>query len=86
MAIFETKSDISSTGGEKKSATDVERGFLGDDHAVHQADFATGTSTYARLQRLAGKLGVEQRGIERVPEDERINDAVANVGTLVSPA
>ncbi|KAJ0165907.1 Purine-cytosine permease fcyB [Colletotrichum tanaceti] len=82
MALFENESDVSSNGGEKKSASDVEQGFMANDGAVHQADFATGTSTYAKLQKLAGKLGVEQRGIERVPEDERINDAVANVGTL----
>ncbi|TQN74221.1 Purine-cytosine permease fcyB [Colletotrichum shisoi] len=82
MALFENKSDVSSNGGEKKSGSDVEQGFVGNDGAIHQADFATGTSTYAKLQKLAGKLGVEQRGIERVPEDERINDAVANVVTL----
>lgn len=78
-AIVETKSDVESNG-EKK---DVVRGYVGAD-GVHQEDFAAGTSTYARLQRLAGKFGVEQRGIERVPDDERVNDAIANVGTLVS--
>lgn len=81
MAVFENKSDVESNGGEKK---DVARGYVGEDGAVHQEDFATGTSTYAKLQRLAGKFGVEQRGIERVPEDERTNDTLANVGTLVS--
>ncbi|KAF6820699.1 purine-cytosine permease (NCS1 nucleoside transporter) [Colletotrichum sojae] len=79
MAIFETKSDVESNGGEKK---DVARGYMGDDRAVHEEDFATGTSTYAKLQRLAGKLGVEQRGIERVPEDERTNDSLSMVATL----
>ncbi|KAF9869599.1 NCS1 nucleoside transporter [Colletotrichum karsti] len=77
MAIFESKSDVESNG-EKK---DVSRGYVGA-AGVHQEDFAAGTSTYAKLQRLAGKFGVEQRGIERVPEDERINDTIANVGTL----
>ncbi|GKT43118.1 purine-cytosine permease fcyB [Colletotrichum spaethianum] len=86
MAIFEAKSDVSSNAGEKKAASDVEQGFMGNDGGVHEADFATGTSTYAKLQRLAGKFGVEQRGIERVPEDERINDTIANVGTLWSSA
>ncbi|KAK2004763.1 NCS1 nucleoside transporter [Colletotrichum falcatum] len=82
MAVFEAKSDVSSSAGEKKAASDVELGFMANDGAVHEADFAAGTSTYAKLQRLAGKLGVEQRGIERVPEDERNNDSIANVGTL----
>lgn len=79
MAIFETKSDVESNG-EKK---DVARGYVGAD-GVHQEDFEAGTSTYAKLQRLAGKFGVEQRGIERVPEDERTDDAIMNVGTMVS--
>ncbi|KAF0326569.1 purine-cytosine permease [Colletotrichum asianum] len=77
MAIFETKSDVESNG-EKK---DVARGYVGAD-GVHQEDFEAGTSTYAKLQRLAGKFGVEQRGIERVPEDERTDDAIMNVGTM----
>ncbi|KAF4925584.1 Purine-cytosine permease fcyB [Colletotrichum viniferum] len=77
MAIFETKSDVESNG-EKK---DVARGYVGAD-GVHQEDFEAGTSTYAKLQRLAGKFGVEQRGIERVPEDERTDDAIMNIGTM----
>lgn len=40
----------------------------------------------ARFQRLAGRLHVEQRGIERVPEDERHEKgtkAMLNVASLV---
>ncbi|TDZ20636.1 Purine-cytosine permease fcyB [Colletotrichum orbiculare MAFF 240422] len=79
MALFENKSDVESNGAEKKDAS---RGYVGDEGAVYREDFATGTSTYAKLQRLAGKLGVEQRGIERVPEDERINQSLSLVATL----
>ncbi|KAF2010566.1 purine-cytosine permease [Aaosphaeria arxii CBS 175.79] len=57
--------------------------FLPEDgHAVPGYTFEYGNSTYARLQRLAGKLHVEQRGIERVPEDERNDTSLLNVGTM----
>jgi len=54
-------------------------------HAVSGASLATGSSLTARLLRAAGKLGVEQRGIERVPEDERTDTgfkALLNVSTM----
>lgn len=47
---------------------------LANEGAVPGESFETGNSVYARLQRLAGKYGVEQRGIERVPEDERTDN------------
>jgi hypothetical protein len=52
--------------------------------AVPGETFETGNGTYAKIMRLAGKLGVEQRGIERVPEDERHDTSLLNVGTMVS--
>lgn len=54
-------------------------------HAVSGAHLATGNSLSAKLLRLAGKLGVEQRGIERVPDDERTDTgfkALLNVSTM----
>jgi NCS1 nucleoside transporter family len=39
-------------------------------------------SFYARAQRFAGKFGVEQRGIERVPSDERLPAGMSQIGTL----
>jgi hypothetical protein len=51
--------------------------------AVPGESFATGNTTYAKLQRFAGRLGVEQRGIERVPEDERTDTRLQKVGTMV---
>lgn len=52
--------------------------------AVPGESFEVGNSLYARLQRFAGKYGVEQRGIERVPEDERTDhNGLLNVGTMV---
>ena len=33
------------------------------DGAVHHESFEIGNTLYARLQRIAGKVGIEQRGI-----------------------
>lgn len=46
-------------------------------------DFSTGDSTYAKLQRFAGRYRIEQRGIERVPEDERTDKGLVILGTMV---
>jgi hypothetical protein len=54
--------------------------------AVPGESFATGNTLYARLQRTVGRFGVEQRGIERVPENERTDTNLAKVGTMVSGA
>lgn len=51
--------------------------------AVPGSSFEHGDSMYAKLQRLAGKLKVEQRGIERVPEDERYDNSYLNIGSMV---
>lgn len=41
-----------------------------------------GSSVLARAQRLVAKLGVEQRGIERVLPDERTDTGMSKIGTL----
>lgn len=56
--------------------------YIPDDGAVHAETFVVGDSWYAKTQRLAGKFGVEQRGIERVPSDERDNAHISQVGTM----
>lgn len=53
------------------------------DGAVPGESFVYGNSLYARLQRFAGKLNIEQRGIERVPEDERTDTSYVNIGSMV---
>ena len=45
--------------------------------------FVTGDSTYAKIQRFVSRFGVEPRGIERVPEDERTDKNLVKVGTMV---
>ena len=59
--------------------------LMADDGAVPGETFEMGDSMYAKLQRLAGKLKIEQRGIERVPEDEREDSgfkALLNTATM----
>jgi hypothetical protein len=58
--------------------------YIGDEGAVHAETFIIGDSLYARLQRFATKFGVEARGIERVPSDERTDSGMSKIGTLVS--
>lgn len=54
------------------------------EHVVHKKDLYFGDSWVAKLQRIAGKLGVEARGIERVPEDERTDTSASKMATVVS--
>lgn len=66
---------------------DAEKGglpvYTTDAPAVAGEVFITGDSTYARIQRAVTKFGVEPRGIERVPEDERTDTNLTKVGTMV---
>ena len=50
--------------------------------AVHGEVFTAGNTKYAKIQRLVTRFGVEARGIERVPEDERTDKTVWKVGTM----
>jgi hypothetical protein len=61
----------------------VNTGSYADEGVVHGETFVQGNTLYAKLQRLAAKFHVEQRGIERVPEDERYDTSLLNVGTMV---
>lgn len=54
----------------------------GSDGAVPGESFEYGDSMYAKIQRLAGKFKVEQRGIERVPEDERTDTSYFNISSM----
>lgn len=52
------------------------------DGAVPGESFEYGNSLYAKIQRVAGKLNVEQRGVERVPENERTDTSYFNIGSM----
>ncbi|KAJ5666153.1 uncharacterized protein N7477_008601 [Penicillium maclennaniae] len=51
-------------------------------NAVPGESFEYGNSLYAKIQRLAGKLNVEQRGIERVPPEEQTDTSYFNIGSM----
>jgi hypothetical protein len=53
---------------------------------VRDGDLSAGDGTFAKMQRYVGSLGVEKRGIERVPDtvDERTDTSMSKVGTVVS--
>ena len=81
------KSDVESApfeDGSTEKYPDVAVGSLTDAGAVHQRELVSGDKWYHRAQRFAGKLGAEQRGIERVPHDERTDTGMSKIGTLVS--
>lgn len=48
-------------------------------------EFPKADTTYEKIQRFAGTFKIEQRGIERVQEDERTDTSLVNVGTMVCP-
>jgi cytosine/uracil/thiamine/allantoin permease len=50
--------------------------------AVHGELLVAGDTFTAKLQRLVTRFGVEARGIERVPEDERTDKTTVKVGTM----
>ena len=54
-----------------------------DEATISNNAFTEGNSAYAKLQRFAGKYKIEQRGIERVPEDERTDKSLTKAGTMV---
>ena len=61
--------------------------LMQEDGAVPGETFEIGDTFYAKAMRFAGKLKIEQRGIERVPENERTDTGfkgLLNAGTMVS--
>jgi hypothetical protein len=85
MGVFSKKpiGDIEALPEKRSTYENSSAEFSQDDGAVAAETFVVGDSFYAKSQRFAGKLGVEQRGIERVPENERTDSTMSSVGTLV---
>lgn len=69
----------------EKRAGVADSSLVDETGAVPGSSFEYGDSLYARLQRLGGKIKVEQRGIERVPDDERNDSSYWNIGSMVLP-
>lgn len=57
--------------------------YVEETGAVPGESFAYGNTTYAKIQRFAGRYKIEQRGIERVPEHERTDKSLHIIGTMV---
>jgi hypothetical protein len=64
---------------QKTSSQDI----VVDAGAVHAESLREGDTWYAKAHRMAGRFGVESRGIERVPSDERTDASMSQIGTMV---
>ncbi|CAI7585945.1 unnamed protein product [Penicillium bialowiezense] len=68
--------------GLASESSSTEQYDTSSDNAVPGESFEYGNSTYAKIQRFAGKFNIEQRGVERVPESERNDDSYLNIGSM----
>lgn len=50
--------------------------------AIHSSSLQEGSTWYAKAHHYASRFGVESRGIERVPSDERSTAGMSQIGTL----
>jgi hypothetical protein len=78
--VSSSRQATSSGGLSASTQSNVQHGTATDANATSSA-----SSLSAKLMHVAGKFGVEQRGIERVPEDERTDTgfkALLNVSTM----
>jgi purine-cytosine permease-like protein len=83
MGILPIKKTASADGYDvEKHSPANSTEYIGDEGAVHAETFVVGDSLYAKLQRFATKTGIEARGIERVPSDERTDAGMSKIGTL----
>ncbi|KAI4862812.1 permease for cytosine/purines, uracil, thiamine, allantoin-domain-containing protein [Hypoxylon rubiginosum] len=82
MSSPTSSNEIDSAQREKAIDVNYDLDYVNDSNAVHSQVFTQGESVYAKLHRFAGKFGMEQRGIERVPTDERTDSSLIQVGTL----
>ncbi|KAI8626637.1 purine-cytosine permease [Xylariaceae sp. FL1651] len=82
MPSVGTKLDKEKVDRKDSAGTDVESGQVSNINAVHEDAFTEENSFYAKLQAFAGRFGVEQRGIERVPDNEKTDSSMSQIGTL----
>ncbi|KAI1282763.1 purine-cytosine permease [Xylaria sp. FL0933] len=82
MSFVEEKHGENNAKRWDSAGTDIEIGQVTDIDAGPSYMETEGDSLFAKLQAFAGKYGVEQRGIERVPNDERTDSSMSQIGTL----
>ena len=85
MGVFSKRpvADVEALPEKGSTSGNDSEGYLHDGSAVPSESFVVGDGWVSKLQRIAGRLGVEQRGIERVPENERTDSSMSSIGTLV---
>lgn len=74
----EAASEKTATEGPQIRETNVDEGVVSE--ASREGWFAR---LHAKLHTLATKYGVELRGIERVPSNERTDAGMSKIGTMV---
>lgn len=82
--VFSKKNDVE-VGSASSEKNSVGLGYS-DEGAVHgvASHFVAGDGFLAKMHRFGAKMGVETRGIERVPPNERSDTGMSKIGTLVS--
>lgn len=85
MASVEANRDEGKAIRWDSATTDIETGRVSDTDATDDSTLTKKSSLYDKLRAIAGRYGVEQRGIERVPDDERTDSSISQVGTMVRP-
>jgi hypothetical protein len=79
------KSARSGDTTETDSGSNVVAGGVAVDEAVPSREkSATDNGFNVKLRRIKGKLGIEEIGIERVPEDKRKQEEMYRIAMLVS--
>lgn len=84
MGHPDTQYDVEAAAEKNHAIYNGSGSELDDEGAVHADTFLVGDSWYAKAQRFGNKFGVEARGIERVPNDERSDTGMSKIGTMVS--
>lgn len=84
MASFSKSYDVEAADEKPVYGFQASSKSFDDEGAVHAEALIVGDSWYAKTQRFVTQYGVEARGIERVPSDERTDSGMSKIGTLVS--
>ena len=66
-------SEGSLSQAEKDHVSETGAAGYASDNEVYNCELGPGDGLYAKLQRIAGRLGIEACGIERVSDKERID-------------
>jgi hypothetical protein len=88
MAAFvadEKVFDVEKGGAHAHPSSDIDSSIIvpDDSGAIHGEQLLVGDSWQAKVQRFAHRAGIENRGIERVPSDERTDTDQMKIGSMV---